>query len=677
MSTAEKGDSIEIGLLVNPVSIPITGTGPPAESPPIDDMLTAAPLESNGPVQVTVRISHKYAPSENQQSQPTDSVTTEVRSQPHFSALLLRRILRQIGGNLIADLPPPETFTSGRTCDLEIVLDRVPFPVPSHIADENSEITVGDPTLEQLSSFGESLKGKQVKLYASARGSFAHHLTSYLTAWGMDVTHVSPDGQVDGSADQKQEEGRTPPYNQPAGPSNKPDERPQETPSFIVVDDDVDILKNKLQELRFENQPSFLVPGSKKRPQLTSRHRSTSQMARLMGPMSNFMKPLSPVVILHFTSLANYKTVRDMMTSITISYTATLTPLPEVMIIPKPAGPRRFLTALHTAVTKPIVDPLFMPIATSPVSPGLRDSDGSFFAMGAMDQGSTANTNGASGSASQTASPAMKAVPRPRGSRSNSDRSTRSNSDAANATNAIPPSPLALPDNVEYFSAAAQKLGSSPSSGLVIQSPDGQTAGIYFHPKSKNGSRNASSSSMERGNGQLTVSDAGKIHTARSPSVSNGRPGLDQGAMGSFSSLSEARSPSQGSPRQAIYVQPALRRTSSTSPSPATSSPRANAAGLVEEASPSEPQAPPPSLSAAILSPIPRRKSEERQGLGVTGIPTAIEVASPPPRRAVPKRGSDARQALAAANKKRGKTALSDNTVIPPISVLIVDGAYL
>ncbi|KJA21658.1 hypothetical protein HYPSUDRAFT_140380 [Hypholoma sublateritium FD-334 SS-4] len=676
MGTAERGDSIELGLLVNPVSIPITGIGPLAESPPIDDMLTAAPLESNGPVQITVRISHKYVNSEPQQGQLTDVDTAEIRPKPYFSALLLRRILRQIGGNLIADLPPPATFASGRTCDLEIVLDRMPFPVPSHVADENSVITVGDPTLEQLSSFGESLKGKQVTLYASARGSFAQHLTSYLTAWGMDVTHASLDGQVDGLADQKQEDGRAPPYNQPTGPSGKPDERPahQENPSFIVVDDDVDILKNKLQALRFENQPSFLGSGSKKRPQLASRQRSTSQMARLLGPTSNFMRPLSPVVILHFTSLANYKTVRDMMTSITISYTATSTPLPEVMIIPKPAGPRRFLTALHTAVTKPIVDPLFMPIATSPVSPGLRDSDGSFFAMGAMDQSSTSNMNGSSGSASQAASPAMKTGPRPRGSRSNSDRSTRSNSDAANTTNAIPPSPLALPDNVEYFSAAAQKLGSSPSSGLVIQSPDGQTAGIYFHPRSKNGSRNVSSSSMERGNGQLTVSDAGKINSARSPSINSGRPGLDQGKMGSFSSLHEAHSPAQESPRPAIYVQPAPKRTTSTSSSPATSSPTANAAGLVEEPAPSEPPPPPPpSLAAAILSPMPRRKSEERQGLGVTGIPTAVEVASPPPRRAGPKRGSDARQALAAANKKRGKTALSDNTVVPPISVLIVD----
>jgi osomolarity two-component system response regulator SSK1 len=65
---------------------------------------------------------------------------------------------------------------------------------------------------------------------------------------------------------------------------------------------------------------------------------------------------------------------------------------------------------------------------------------------------------------------------------------------------ALPPSPLALSllpsDNVEYFSATAQKLGNSPSSGVVIQSPDRQTAGIYFHLRGNNGSRKPSSSNI-------------------------------------------------------------------------------------------------------------------------------------------------------------------------------------
>lgn len=49
----------------------------------------------------------------------------------------------------------------------------------------------------------------------------------------------------------------------------------------------------------------------------------------------------------------------------------------------------------------------------------------------------------------------------------------------------------------------------------------------------------------------------------------------------------------------------------------------ANAANLVEEASPSELQAPSPAFPAAIFLSITRRKNEGRQGLGVTGILTA------------------------------------------------------
>lgn len=665
MITAERGDSIELGLLVNPVSVPRGPAGSPAEHPPIDDMLTAAPLESNGPVQITIRISHKYAPSDTHQGvdHPKDVVTTEIRPKPYFSTLLLRRILRQIGANLISDLPPPEAFTSGRTCDLEMVLDRVPVPVPLHVIEETATRSMGDPSLEQLSSFGETLKGKRVTLYASVRGSFAHHLTSYLTAWGMDVTHVSPDGQVDGFADHSQEDDWIPPYGQS---SSNADERPApiESPSFIMVDDDVDVLKERLQALRFEHQPSFMGSGLKKRPPLASRARSTSQMARLMGPMSNFGRPVIPVVILHFTSLANYKVVRDIMTSITISYTATSTPLPEVMIIPKPAGPRRFLTALHTAVTKPIVDPLFMPIATSPISPGLRDSDGSFFAMGANEMNTSGSANGSVGAGLQTQSPTTKQGPRPRSSRTNSDRSTRSISDAANNTAGIPPSPLALPDNVEYFSAAAaQKLGSSPSSGLVIQSPDGQTTGIYFHPRSKNNSRIFSSSPVEKGNGQPSGSD--KPNATRTP---NGKTRLENGPMGSFSSLHNIQPRRQEDTSPTIYMQPAMKRSGSSSSSQAASSPRIKTAVPTEDVRQSE-QSPVPPPSSIV--PVARMKSDERPG-SVVGLPSP-EPTSPPPRRAAPKRGSDARNA-AAANKKRGKTALSDNTVVPPISVLIVDG---
>ncbi|KAJ7575893.1 CheY-like superfamily, partial [Mycena floridula] len=69
------------------------------------------------------------------------------------------------------------------------------------------------------------------------------------------------------------------------------------------------------------------------------------------------------------------------------------------------------------------------------------------------------------------------------GSLSNSDRSTRSTTKYINIlehNNNLPPMPLGMSDNVEYFSKAA--LGMSPSSGYVIQSRDSKPTGIFFHP---------------------------------------------------------------------------------------------------------------------------------------------------------------------------------------------------
>ncbi|KAF8966443.1 hypothetical protein BDZ97DRAFT_684522 [Flammula alnicola] len=664
LSTAERGDSIELGLLVSPISTARPGLSTDVQSA-VDDLLSPTPLECKGPIRITIRISHKYAPSETHQGVdlPEDVVTTETRPKPSFSTLLLRRILRQINGNLVSDLPPPEAFTSGRTCDFEMVLDRVSVPVSVQNPEEASEVGL-NTTLEQLSAFGETLKGKRVTLYASAKGSFAHHLTSYLTAWGMDVTHVSPDGQVDGVGDQLsslQDEARMSSYNQllatyplgiPPGLQLKPDQRPTppESPSFIVIDDDIDILKERLQALRFDNQPQVLTQNGRKRPSLSTNHRprSSPQMARLLG-LNNLAQPPTPVVIMHFSSLSNYKSVKDVMQSVMVSYTATSTPLPEVMIIPKPAGPRRILTALHISVTKPVIDPLFMPIATSPMSPGVQHAAGSFFAASVSEQSVDSGSSGSHGPASQPQSPASKNGHRPHGSRTNSDRSTKSSDSSINLS-ALPPSPLALPDNIEYFSAAAQKLGTSPSSGLVIQSPDGQTAGIYFHPRSRSGSKNPSTPSMERDRGQLTVPGP-RGSTPRVPSGGNKRE-MEDGV--SFGSLHEA-SPS---------------RRPSLNPKPESPSPeRVLSVGPMEDLD----QLEQPSLASSILSPVPRRKSDDTRRLA-SPSGTSADGTNTPTRRSAAKRNEVKDSASPPSSSKRGgKGTASDANVMPPISVLIVD----
>jgi osomolarity two-component system response regulator SSK1 len=588
-------------------------------------------------VSCTIRISHKfYSGFSLLKNDPTTPGATPTRPQPTFSSLLLRRLLHQIGATLSPDLPPPKQFVGGRTCDFTLSLERgslsvTSTPTVSNMIDEDP--ITGEPSMEQLTHFAESLKGKGVTLYANAKGSFAQHLTSYLTAWGMDVTHVSPDGDVDGLVEPP------PSVNSSADPRLSPTDSTasansisgQQPFSFIFIDDDVEVLKERLYALRNE-QPQLNL-HLRKRPALAAHHRprSSPQIARAMGHAHSIPAPAPSVVVVHFTSLSNYKVIKDIVQSVMTSHAGSTAPLPEVMIIPKPAGPRRFLTALHTAVTKPIVDPFFAPIATSPSSPGLLPG-GSFFH-------SYHNTENHPRALSKTN--------RPSGSRSNSDRSSKSQKDFTDHAAPPPPSPLSMSDNVEYFSEAAAKLGTSPSSGLVIQSPDGQPAGIFFHPRGKT-QRNPSSTSMERDKGQLYVPSERRRSGSRLSS--------DTSNTVTFSSLHAVVS----SPKPETW---------------ATSSPSARAAARNPISPRSEDHS--PSLTSSSVHP---RRSPPVDTVRRPTPPTSPQSELVPsttrrvtPRRTTQETVSTPSTSLAAASKKV-KAAAGDGNIVPPISVLIVDG---
>ncbi|KAF9464271.1 hypothetical protein BDZ94DRAFT_1256728 [Collybia nuda] len=625
LMTAQHGDSIELGLLIgDPKPERPSALGDVALE---EDYASLSPIESEGPLSCTIRISHKFHSSiPVLRNKPTTS-GVKSRPQPSFSSLLLRRLLHQIGAMLTSNLPPPKQFVDGRTCDFTLILERGSLsltntPLVGDMQDDDPLAT--EPSVEQLSMFAEGLKGKRVTLYANAKGSFAQHLTSYLTAWGMDVTHVSPDGNVDGLIEP-----------QVISPTTRPTEQmlangiSEQNPSFIFVDDDVEVLKEQLHVLRNEqSQHNFHL---RKRPALGPHHRprSSPQIVRTMGYMQYVPTSTVPVVLVHFTSLANYKVIKDIVQSVVMSHAGSTTPLPEVMIIPKPAGPRRFLTALHTAVIKPVVDPFFVPIATSPSSPGLQH-EGSFFH-------SYHNTETRSRTPAKT---------RPSGSRSNSDRSTKSQRDIIDHAGPPPPSPLSVTENVEYFSEAAAKLGASPSSGLVIQSPDGQPAGIFFHPRGKT-SRAASSTSMER--------DKGHLHVPTEQRRSKSRLSSDSNSTVTYSSLHAVVS----SPKPTIgpATSPSIRASART---PALSQP--------EENSPTLP------LSSPVL---PRRSTPADTVRDPTPSASPPSEYTPTIRRAAPRRtaqesAKSPSSALAAASKKV-KAAAGDGNIVPPISVLIVD----
>ena len=626
MSTAQPGDTIELGLLAASAPINVSQEKP-FVSTPASSSLTGEP---NDVVHVTLVISHKFC--------TIDSAEEQARPRPVLSTIVLRRVLAQIGAKLVSDLPPPMYFTSGRSCELRLTLARGKSSPPTHAKMEtDADLVAAEPSLEQLSTFTESLKGKRVALYASSKGSFAQHFTSYLTTWGMDVNHVSPEGNVEdvtAATDvPKPSEAQDAVDTSPS----KDDTSSQLLGStrFIVIDDDVNILKERLYALRNDQSPS-----TTRRPSLANIHRPQSSPPGVRTVPLPFPTP-SSIVVLHFAGLSNYKAAKDTLQTVIASYTKLNVSAPEVMIIPKPAGPRRLLTALYTAMTKPIIDPLFLPIATTPQSPGI-------FAHGTF-LGSYASGN----AVAVHRLPSRVVIPRLNGVKTNMDRSTRS-STTVDHSSPHPPSPLGASDSVEYFSQAARRLGGSPSSGLVIQSPDGQPSGIFFHPRVRSSSRAPSTHSMERDKGQ------------QKPSARVANP-TDKSSLTPQPQLIPApttRAASTGV-LPTTQVKPIIRSHSGPGPEQASTSSSTN-----------EIQSP---------SPVAPAKTDSMQELvkaASTPDSTTPRATSTPARRSVPKRrvtDSDlGAQAVASSQnakstgKKNGITP--ENIIVPPISVLIVDG---
>ena len=518
-----------------------------------------------------------------------------------------------------------------------------------------------EPTLEQLTQFAESLRGRKVTLFAHSKGSFARHLTSYLTSWGLDVSHVSTEPDAEGPADlgEKKLEAES---RESAAASSSADasqssasSSPATAEPFILIDDDVAVLRNRLQKIRADQAYPLHLHG-RKRPSLAQHHRprSSPQVARVMGltPMPAQVAP--QVVIVHFTSLANFKLVKDAIQSI-MTPGNSWTRLPEVIVVPKPAGPRRVLTALHTAVTKPVVDPFFVPIATSPVSPSFHPMSPLFAAPPAQRSPGGRSTGSM---------------------RTSSDRSARSPKEGADSVSHAPSSPLGMADNVEYFSDAPTKLGSSPSSGLVIQSPDGLPAGIFFHPKGKGKAPRAPT-------GRARAHSAAEHASGRPRGNSNRRPSDGDESRRGLAFLQPVDVPRR-SPQQEIAPPEAAHDSGMPS---AAAKGKARAPSITDSVS-EEPEhaatatAVSPSTAEHASSPaapkLTRRTSQDPRHSPPLSPQSRTAAGAPGTRRQQTKRttaDSSGGASGGAGGKKGGRAA--ENNIVPPISVLIVDGAWL
>jgi osomolarity two-component system response regulator SSK1 len=357
---------------------------------------------SSGPLLCTIEIVHTFAAHQKpslastpraDRTLPMDMTDLPDRLEPDFDGLLCRRIIKHVNAVLRQGGPEqePSYFAPGqsgstRTYELSVLLARgepinettalsaaeqaARQPFPSLKLDR-------EPTLLELSTFASTLRGKKVELHASLMSIFARHLTSYLAAWGMDVSHIPiEDNSRRPSVTAEPGESTREPSLSTTNPSRSStlstgskvdDAGIVSGERFVIIDDDVAILKAQLIKLRSESLAFGGRPRTLKRPSMASRTRSSPHVRTLQAEGMVMPGNTQPTAVIHFTSLARYNHVRDVVAGILAS---SWSHPPEIMVIPKPVGPRRFLTALHTAVQRPLVDPFFAPIATSPRSPG-------------------------------------------------------------------------------------------------------------------------------------------------------------------------------------------------------------------------------------------------------------------------------------------------------------------
>ncbi|GAC95676.1 hypothetical protein PHSY_003252 [Pseudozyma hubeiensis SY62] len=432
--------------------------------------------------------------------------------------------------------------------------------------------------------------------------------------------------------------------------------------SFVIIDDDIVTLQKELLRIRSAVPLLKSALGSKStpyrpaaaqrkpcRPTLDHRTRSTPQVNRLMASQpSNSSSPSFASVgsalmnssdntteslasidesvsqtIIFFTSMKSYRLVRDTVQPIidSASFRGVSSP-PEIMVLPKPAGPKRILTALYVAHHKPVVRLPFLPIATSPLSPlvthsknwwtpssSRQEDDQGIMTLQRRDTASTetdfdttpstpwspmdaprptediptpeipltaenlplagetvvrgpsaktvtrdAGVGAAPSSVATTTKSALastasrrtdinanaNAARTPASASAGATSTQRNNiagSAAASSTSPVSSiqqarsQPVSSPmpaDALEYFSETAAKMGGSAASGMVIQSPDGRPAGIFFQPKASLStpslagskptlSRGVSASSLRRGH--QTPSE----HSERSDSAARER----------------------------------------------------------------------------------------------------------------------------------------------------------
>lgn len=274
----------------------------------LGDNISPIILEEGAPLTCTLDINHRSADEADDDDDSSDP--GEPRRFPKLESMFLRRLLQRMDATLSINPCPTTSLVCDMSYSISFTLTQGVSPLspagptPSLRPEEEAARQpfqpnfklAKEPTLEELAIFTEtSLKGRKAVFHASETSTFAHHLTSYLTNWRLDLQHIPLNAAFDDEQSQAPESKRHPDsgYNSSGGvegfttntnPANSQNGSPTSDgfankadsgPSFIIIDDDVQVLRQRLSKFRPETPyPLHLHP--RKRPSLATNHRPRS-----------------------------------------------------------------------------------------------------------------------------------------------------------------------------------------------------------------------------------------------------------------------------------------------------------------------------------------------------------------------------------------------------------------
>lgn len=311
LAVANYDDTIELGLQVIPqspslasaVGLPLTSadvsggggvkSASTSRSGSPNNSLSRSNSVHDGPLLCVFEIVHNiYQPPPSSASatpkaelNPFTHLAEETEAlKPRLDTAFCKNLLHRQNAVLKVDVQPSSPLGSGmprRAYALSVLLPRgKPITEPAILSKEEQEVRqpfsshvlAREPTLNELSEFAESLRGRKVFIHANLSSVFARHLTSYLAAWGMDISHLPTDGdEADKLKDvaAKHDSAYTGSMGVSGGTTSSAETPYSIKPTgvtavqpghFVIIDDDVAVLRRELVRIRSELLPILFKP---------------------------------------------------------------------------------------------------------------------------------------------------------------------------------------------------------------------------------------------------------------------------------------------------------------------------------------------------------------------------------------------------------------------------------